>query len=280
MAPLFYVSRACNKQQKSSCDVVPVHPVADSSKPAIPEDCPDHRTVPLEELARRIRVGHQTVQVATANALAAALDVGDALIEARDRVSTNWERWLQANCPFGVSTARLYAQLARGRAMIEAEIDRVGGLSLRAARRLVSTAKTSEEDGEESEPAPIETKPMSADPLAFWNALPSEQKQQILDHEGRAGLAALMSPALLVDLTNHLIKLDVSVASDAGPLAVQLTKMLRRALFSTDKAAAATLDQMFEKLNSNGRGIHDIAVALVDNRKKMKQRSNKATGRN
>ena len=55
----------------------------------------------LNQLARRIRDAHQAVRAATANALAAALDAGDALIEAKTRVETDWEGWVEKNCRFG-----------------------------------------------------------------------------------------------------------------------------------------------------------------------------------
>jgi hypothetical protein len=95
----------------------------------------------LTALARRIRDEHQATQRAFANALAHALNVGDALIEAQTRVATGWSRWLRENCLMGKSTARLFIQLACHHTEIEAEISRVPGLSLRAARRLIAKPK-------------------------------------------------------------------------------------------------------------------------------------------
>lgn len=96
----------------------------------------------LAALAERIRDEHQAVQRAFANALAHALNVGDALIEAKGRVTMGWGRWLRKNCSMGESTARLFVQLAHHRPVIESEMSRVPGLSLRAARRLIVTPKS------------------------------------------------------------------------------------------------------------------------------------------
>jgi hypothetical protein len=110
-----------------------------SSQLEVQNDC---RSVPLEDLAHQICAAHKAVQEASANALAAALDAGDALIAARDRVSRNWESWLQQNCPLlALSTARLYVQLAHHRAEIESARKKDPDLSLRAARRLIAKPK-------------------------------------------------------------------------------------------------------------------------------------------
>jgi hypothetical protein len=97
----------------------------------------------LEGLAATIRDAHEAVLAATANALAAALDAGDALITAKARVTEvrvtgGWTPWVQKYCRLGESTARLYMQLARHRAKIESEVERVGELTLCGARRLIT----------------------------------------------------------------------------------------------------------------------------------------------
>jgi len=97
----------------------------------------------LDELARRIRALQQAVRTASSNALESALEAGDVLIEARRRVSAGWGRWLIENCAMGVSTALLYIQLAQHREKIEAEIERAGEFSIRAARRLIAKPKAS-----------------------------------------------------------------------------------------------------------------------------------------
>jgi hypothetical protein len=92
----------------------------------------------LDELARRICEGHQAVVRDSLLTLAQALNTGDDLIAARSRVSTGWHAWLEANCSaLPLSTARLYAHLAKHRVEIEAAAAKFSGLSLRAARALI-----------------------------------------------------------------------------------------------------------------------------------------------
>ena len=93
----------------------------------------------LAELAQRVRAALHASDRDRCNALHHDLDGGDALIEAqRQVVAPNWKCWLKNNCFLSVRTAMLYMQLARHREEIEAEIRRVGDLSLRAAVRLIS----------------------------------------------------------------------------------------------------------------------------------------------
>jgi hypothetical protein len=92
----------------------------------------------LDDFARLIRAGLAAARKDRCNALHHDLDVGDALNAAQQRVTTGWKRWVREHCFLSVRTALLYQRLARHRAEIEAEIERVGELSLRAAVRLIA----------------------------------------------------------------------------------------------------------------------------------------------
>jgi hypothetical protein len=111
----------------------------------------------LDDLARRIRAALQASRADRCNALHRDLEVGEALIEAQKHVTTGWKRWLRENCSLRVRTAMLYMQLARHRAEIEAAIDRLGELSLRAAIRLISKKKPGERESTEPPPKPPES---------------------------------------------------------------------------------------------------------------------------
>jgi hypothetical protein len=92
----------------------------------------------LDDLAARARNEHHLVQAASANALAHALNAGDILVEAKSKVAKRaWKAWL-GTCSIAASTARLYQQLSRHRAEIEAAICGGAELSLRGARQLIS----------------------------------------------------------------------------------------------------------------------------------------------
>jgi len=111
----------------------------------------------LDTLAARIRTALEAARVARSNALDGALDAGDALNMAQSCVSSGWKRWLRTNCFLSPSTALLYQQLARHRSEIEAEIEEIGELSLRAARRLVTKRKPAEPETTESKPGTTKT---------------------------------------------------------------------------------------------------------------------------
>jgi hypothetical protein len=98
----------------------------------------------LKELGDNIRGWHQQVRLALGNALSFAMDAGDALIAAQQRLPHgSWLPWLKNHCDLGERTAQLYMQLADGRATIESQIrSSAADLSLRAALRLIAPKKS------------------------------------------------------------------------------------------------------------------------------------------
>jgi hypothetical protein len=95
------------------------------------------KTPTLAELLARARAAHESIGAEPAAALARALDAGDALIAAKARVPRGeWSEQL-ATTGIPLSTARLYMQLARERARIQA----AGCTSIREARRLLAGTK-------------------------------------------------------------------------------------------------------------------------------------------
>jgi hypothetical protein len=126
--PLFCLELACPFPRRTNV-------LANNIQPNIQQD--------LDDLARRVRDAIEAANSAFRNALRKALDAGAALLEAQAQVpASEWQRWLKDNCFLSMRTAELYMQLARNRETIEAELSRVPGLSLRAARRLISTPKS------------------------------------------------------------------------------------------------------------------------------------------
>jgi hypothetical protein len=94
----------------------------------------------LLELTERVLDAFEAIKEATANALAAALDAGDALFEVKQLLQDygiGWEGWLRDWGFCKLSTARLYMQLARHRTEIEIEMAWDRGFSIRAARQLI-----------------------------------------------------------------------------------------------------------------------------------------------
>jgi hypothetical protein len=123
-------------------------------------------------------------------------------------------------------------------------------------------------ESEEANPPSTET---PSDPLAIWATFSNDQKRAILDHEGRSGLSAILSPELLIDITNHVVGLEIATACTTSKFAVHLTKLLRVALTTNDNEASNALSGIRQKIKSNGRSPHDVAIALVGAKKGKRQ---------
>jgi hypothetical protein len=133
-----------------------------------------------------------------------ALDAGDLLDKAKKETGHGRFRgWVEAHCKMGYSTARLYRQLARNRAAIEAEVSLRSGLGLRDALRI---ANGKSEDklltvSNLSPAAPAAAK-IVADALAplkrithldlleMWKRAPAEVRTRFIDSVGVRDLVA------------------------------------------------------------------------------------------
>ena len=147
----------------------------------------------LDALAARARDEHHQARDATANALSAAMNAGDALIEAKPKVTKGgWETWLES-CDIPVSTARLYRQLAQHRAEIEAAIRDGAELSLRGARRLIARCS-----GKSKTPKPVETLE------AHWKRATAKDRNAFLDSIGVAAVLESMSADFGRDLRSRV----------------------------------------------------------------------------
>jgi len=158
----------------------------------------------LAKLAKTIRNADQAVGVAMRNALRLALDAGDALIEAQGLVPAgHWERWLRDSCFLRARTAQLYQQLARHRQDIEAKIERVPDLSLRAARQLVAKPRAKAEAAEPTVTEASITATPSPTLLEVWNAASDEARRAFLEQVGVPGLLSVLSDSMKSDLAKR-----------------------------------------------------------------------------
>jgi hypothetical protein len=214
----------------------------------------------LDELATLVREKLEACQKAARLTLASALDAGDALIEALSRISSDRQKWLRQNCFLSLSTAKLYVQLAQHREEIEAEIDRAGELSIRAARRLIA----SESSRPPKVPAP--------------NLIAAMRKAT--DAERTAMLAAFgLEPFLRVMPADWRPKLEARVVhlrANEGHPDLKVTQVLRSALSfikiantpGTSDAmsnanrheACAALQQLNALLLRGGFDLNDVTV--------------------
>jgi len=205
------------------------------------------------------------MQEAWRNALRLALDAGDALTAAKLQVPEGeWRRWLRANCFLSVRTAELYRQLAAHREQIEAELERVADLSLRAARRLIMVKRKREEG--DGEPKPVVFRTLAE----AWQAASEIERRGLLDRIGRAGLCQTMSPSLRAEMVDAVLGLEIANASTSSSLAVGLTRLLKVALSSTHEGERlAALGRLAQRLDSSGRSLHDLVIGLTKETKRM-----------
>jgi hypothetical protein len=135
----------------------------------------------LDHLAARIRTTLQASEAAMRNALRLALDAGDMLIAAKQRIPEGgWGTWLGNGCSLEVRTAQLYMQLARHRDEIEARLEETPDLSLRAARRLIAN-KQGAQNSQTDAPAEI-GKVDEPDWVTAWKQASSGDKTAGFDH--------------------------------------------------------------------------------------------------
>jgi hypothetical protein len=209
---------------------------------------------------KAVQVAGAAVQVAGAAVLHHAMNAGDRLIEAQKHVTSGWKRWLKENCNMlSVRTAMVYTQLARHRAALEAEIDRRGYLSLRAAIKLVAA------------PSPHSTKTRTPTPLSIsaWQAATAEQRQKFAAAIGLVSFLAAIPQEWRDDIKRRVAGMD---ARGANPISDVIAKALRQAL-SAQKISqkgkdvpavgvANALNAINNKLKSVGLDLNDIEVVI------------------
>jgi hypothetical protein len=108
------------------------------------------------------------------------------------------------------------------------------------------------------------------DPIAVWKAFSTADKRAVLGHEGRAGLATLLSPKLMNDLVNHLMGLEAFGASTEAKPAVSFTAILRNALSVED--SAKVMGRFKAKMKSLEIEINDLSIALCPRMGKRKRK--------
>jgi hypothetical protein len=186
----------------------------------------------LAELADRIRVSHKAAQTACANALAHSFSAGEALLEARNHVATGWHLWLRENCFLAASTARLYIQIARHRAEIEAKVQKDSLFSLRAARRLIAAKK------------PPQTSKSNPKPAGLSGLMTDSELTKALASIGWVRFLRVMPAAWHSDLEERLVNLR----ADKREADLKLRNILCKAL-SLIKTAG--IDHVITEGNKN-----------------------------
>jgi hypothetical protein len=123
-----------------------------------------------------------------------------------------------------------------------------------------SKRKTNGQGEEEGEEENIQEGETPLDAVATWAGFSTADKRAILDHEGRPGLAQLLSPKLMGDLIDHLLGLQAFGATTESKRANALTAILRTAL--TADNGGEVLEGMRTKLQNFKLTAADISVAV------------------
>jgi hypothetical protein len=116
----------------------------------------------LSDLAARIKAAHEKAK----SGLAAAMDAGDLLVEAKERMDRGqWVPWLMDHCDISERTAQRYMRLARNRAIMLPKNDTVADLSINKANQEVTVPKKSvSAPRSTSSPAPAAASPAPPSP--------------------------------------------------------------------------------------------------------------------
>jgi len=173
-------------------------PTVSNKANSVPAVGTQGRVATLSDLAEQIRTEHQAVVVAAARGLDHALAAGTLLIKVRDSNKLKhgkWEFWVKQNCEIAIETVRLYIRLAEHRETVEANRQRVTGLSIRAAAKLIAGPSNKKAQSVAALPAvakPTLNKAGTGGELwSVWDRTPPAERlaffecvglQEILDH--------------------------------------------------------------------------------------------------
>lgn len=121
--------------------------------------------VELPRLAREINSAHREVEEVLKAGLSRAMEAGELLIEAKDKVAHGeWGVWLKENFEGSERTAQAYMKVARNREALEAKTAAVADLSFRGALKELAAPKAG---FEEAESEALKSRPF------MWDAVPS-----------------------------------------------------------------------------------------------------------
>jgi hypothetical protein len=197
----------------------------------------------FEELTAWLFAALERARIDRRNALRRDLDIGDALIAAQKHIlsevpsplrEAQWGAWLHVNFSLSERTAQLYMQLARHRAKVEAEIEQMGDLSLRAALRLISKPTG---------------KPRAKTPdlITALNKATDTEITAALAHLGFEPFLRVMPP----DWRLKFVVRIVGLRAGAGHPESKITAILRKALSLAKTTATPGISEPMADSNRN-----------------------------
>jgi hypothetical protein len=215
----------------------------------------------LAALAKTIRTEHTAAQTAMRNAVAHALNAGDALAQAKAALSGNWLDWLRSNCSLSVRTAQLYMRLAQHRLEIEHKLSGAPDFTVRAAQRFVSKPNRARRMNircsKLGEATITKLKGTSLDSAA-------ELDELIMLNRGAPEGGHTARVKQLVEAAVAGKEVSAIAVSPKGEPARTLTLALRTALSKQAKGeeTAPSLNAILAKLRAQQLDLHDIAIVI------------------
>jgi DUF3102 family protein len=147
--------------------------------------------VNLNTLGAAVRAGLAAAAHAASNAIAHALDIGDALAKAKKLAGHgNWAHWLEAECGLSARSAEVYVRLAAHREVIENQIrSDAANLTIRGALRLIGSARTQRKRAPKSSLSVAAWKAASeADRMDFVDNIPLVEWLAVIPNSWRAAI--------------------------------------------------------------------------------------------
>jgi hypothetical protein len=124
--------------------------------------------------------------------------------------------------------------------------------------------------------SPAPSTPSLAD---IWSKSSPKEKREVLDHEGRTGLAEIVPSSVLAELGDHALALQINAAScpnmdskNSTDVRVTLTKILRQAVDATTPDASSTAwAALKRKCEANNLDFRDLLLTFSKKRAPKKR---------
>ena len=200
---------------------------------------PTAQVADLDTLAEQARNALQRIGRAAGDFLTAAMDAGDVLIAAKEKLLEHGSflSWVKRECSIGERQAENYMRLARGRAELGANPNRASDLSLRGALRLLS-----KQQAPAPQPSPRRKKTKKAtpalDPQAFLGASPEDQRH-FIDSIGWDAIRQALPPSWDV---KRVAPDDEREQEEALPWATELFRRAVAAIRAASVPNASRID--------------------------------------
>lgn len=221
----------------------------------------------LQGLARRINAGHEQCLAAVRKGLASAVETGDLLLTAQQRVQEageEWLPWVEANCKFSKSQAQRYMRVADGYHKLKEASENPEELSLTEALRMLRGASSvaSKKSKDERIVVPSERAKREAIEGADHVRLPDGAKAEKFVREQAGAIARRVLKLMKQDPPTNAAGQPIDSATAAVAILRQIQEALDASLVV--RADAAVSDEpdaeSAPRLHNRLNGKHPVAA--------------------